>query len=75
MVTHDDSIDENNKNKMLVNRHRNKKKNVYNPNDMNDPFFLDMLCRGNCCCPPPLPSLKTLDKLPDEINNDDKEKK
>jgi len=68
MGTQDDSIDENIKNKMLVNKHRNKKKSVGDPNNLDNPFFLNTICRENCCCTPPLVKPTILPK----INIDDK---
>lgn len=52
MVAYDDSINMNNKNKMLVNKH-SKKLNMNDIDGIENPFFLNMMCRGNCCCPPP----------------------
>lgn len=69
MVAHNDSIDTNNKNRMLVNKH-SKKLNMNDIDGIENPFFLNMMCRGNCCCPPPI--LKNdKDKLQNEKSNDE----
>jgi hypothetical protein len=64
MGTQDDSIDENIKNKMLVNKHRNKKKSIGDPNNLDNPFFLNTICRENCCTPPLIkPKIYVDDKI------------
>ena len=71
MVAFDDSIDKDNKNKMLVNRH-SKKFNIDDINNLDNPFFLNSLCKEKCCRPPPL---KKNNNNKNNKKNDDNKKK